>query len=79
MLTEIQIESWPEIDIENNFYVLLSTDVSTINRVAETCSNAAWALEITAQRLNALDHCVIATRRNESADGWLALCKDDEV
>lgn len=75
MLREIDYDEWAAIDIDAEKYVLLATDNWTIGRKAENCEDRAWALEITGSRLKDFEHCVIATRRNEDDDAWLALCE----
>lgn len=76
MFDELELDEWSEAGVSDESYVLLATDISTINRIALSCEDRAWALEITAQRLQSFGHCVVATRRNAHDDGWLALCEN---
>ncbi|MDA1370795.1 MAG: hypothetical protein O2971_08560 [Proteobacteria bacterium] len=79
MLEDLDINEWVRDVSIPNATLILSTDYSTINRQATTCTERAWALQITAQRLKNSDFCVRETARNDTDDAWLALCVGDRT
>ncbi len=73
MLTLVENREWVPGQAGDNF-VVQAPDFSTINRVAVTCDDRAFALRLTSEMLRDGGYCVIATSRNNAGDAWLALC-----
>ena len=73
MLKAVEPKLWGK-DVAENEYVLRALDLSTINKYARNCHDLAWSLQVTAQMLKANLHCVIATKRDDPGEAWLAKC-----
>ncbi len=74
MLKDANMSEWQDENDRADFIIKKSLDSSTINRPAASCNDLAFSLEITAQWLKDGDYCVVATKRNQTNDGWLAKC-----
>jgi hypothetical protein len=70
----VPIEQWGDADQLQGHQVLAFSDMQTINKPATTARDFALALQEVAGNLYDYEKKVLATKRNQSNDAWLALC-----
>ena len=76
----VELTQWSSDDSEflTNCQVVSFPDTETINRPVSADSDFPLALQDVAGRLYDYSKKVIATKRNQDNDAWLALCKITE-
>jgi|TARA_R110001583_G_scaffold195385_1_gene372471 hypothetical protein len=76
----VAITQWGKISVgqTSDYQVFAFPDLDTINRPIAETKDLALALQEVAGSLYDYQKEVISTKRNQSNDAWLALCKKVE-
>lgn len=76
----VAITQWGTLDVgqADDYQVFAFSDLETINRPIAEPKDLALALQEVAGGLYDYQKEVISTKRNQSNDAWLALCKKVE-
>lgn len=76
----VSITQWGTIDVgqPDDYELFAFPDSQTINRSIAEPKDLGLALQTVGKDLYDYQKAVIATKRNQSNDAWLALCKKTE-